>query len=182
MKTKAPMTYEAIFKLQEVVMEPGSPYEKTNYQNMLFSYCWQAIDYVDMMKEHGFKADFTLESLPEMIPAIGFMMEDDEKSDGDYIIERLASVKELMAGYLMFTLYNYHVLKGKDVRYKMNDFENGMCLVIHDLKTCKDTVIDIRGALDWAFCAVEYDEQENDEDTFKYYCETRTFLDSIISL
>ena len=171
MRTRTPMTYEDIVKLQEIVMEPDSQYERTNYQNMLFSYCWQAIDYVDMMTEHGLKADFTMETLPRIIPAIKFMIEDADKIEGDDPIERLAGVKELLAGYLMFSLYNIYSMAGNRVQYKMNDYETGMSLIIHNYKSGSSKVIDIMTCLDWAFSEIEildpdevYEEGEDDEE------------------
>ena len=164
MRTKAPMTYEDIYNLQQIVMDADSPYEKTNYQNMLFSYCWQAIDYVDMMTEHGSKADFTMESLLGMIPAVVYMITDEDKAEGDSTIEKLASVKELMAGYLMFTLYNRHLAAGNTVRYKMNEFGNGMSLVVSNHEKGLYKVIDIMESLDWAFCAIDFDELDEIEE------------------
>ena len=171
-------------KLQEVVMDADSPYEKVDYQNMLFSYCWQAIDYVDMMTEHGFKADFTMETLPEMIPAIGLMMADEDKSEGDSITEKLASVKELLAGYLMFTLYNHYTVAGNTVRYRMNEYKNGMSIVISNHETGFYKVIDIRESLDWAFCAIEFDELDEEEaeeaGEFVFSCNPKLFFKALL--
>ena len=183
MKIKAPITYDGIVKLQEVIMEPGSRFEGVDYQNNLFGYCWLAIDYVDMMKEHGFKADFSMESLPEMIAAIAFLIMDDDKCEGDTLYERLSDVKDQLAGYLLFTLYNRYLKEGKMVRYKLSDYETGMSLLVFDPRTASFKEVDIMETLDWAFCAVEFDTPDDmfeEEGNFMFSCNAENFLKPIL--
>lgn len=182
MRIKKVIGYDDLLEMQETVMEDEELCKDQELQNMLFAYCWQAIEYVDMMTEHGLRADFKRDSLIDLVPAIGIAYaEDSHWVDGDTYDERFCDIKEFFCGYVMFTLYNCHVLAGRDVRYELNGFETGLCLITPDGEDGEEYEFDVREALNRAFCTVKVEKEDCDElRHFVFNCNPMEFLKELL--
>lgn len=169
-------SYDDIVALQRRILEEEPPEKCEGFNNMLFGYCWQAIDYVDMMREHDLPSEFAFASMPGITRAIGFLYQDEDKVEGDSVEERLSGVKDLLEGYLLFTLYNIHALKGMCVSIEMNEMETGLSLIVMSDETGEMLEFDIRELLNSAFCVIEYDEKDMKDGEFSFSLNIAQFL------
>ena len=169
-------SYDDIVALQRRLGEDENPEKGEYFNDMLFGYCWQAIDYVDMMEARGLPADFTFATLPGITRAIGLIYQDDDKVDGDLVEERLSGVKDLLEGYLLFTLYNINALKGMSVSFELNEMETGLCLIAINEDTGRIQEFDIRELLNSAFCVLRYDGKDTAEGQFSFSLNMAEFM------
>ena len=128
------------------------------YFELMETYCRNTLDYVEIMDEHQLFADFTFDSLSLLGAAIFFYAFDNQQN-GMSLEGSLGFVKEQIAGYVLFTLYNTRVVDGYRGRFELNDDETGLVLIAED-GTEEIMRYDVMDALERAFEYLEIGEQD----------------------
>ena len=170
MSFKGIMGFEEINFLCRDYREAKAQGRSTPLTELMEIYCENATEYAYLMKKAGFKVDFLFETLQGIPLGIGLFHSDNlrNKTTPDESFER---VKEQIAGYLMFALYNGYVDEGYSADFEMNDDGTGLRLNVDDGEDgC--IVIDIPEMVDRAFRFVRLEGED-------IYCNSEGFIQSV---
>ncbi|SCW68745.1 hypothetical protein SAMN02910456_02600 [Ruminococcaceae bacterium YRB3002] len=122
------------------------------------------------------KGDFSIESLSGMLTATmilhATLVEDDMEAD-----EAFETVKDMLSGYLMFTMYNDLAELGMRADIVMNEFGDGLCLVSGE--GSERIVYDVRLALDKAIATLHFYEEDG---KFHVDCDVDCFVEALMEV
>lgn len=131
------------------------------FNDWMARYCMNATEYVDLMADEGFEADFELESLTQIMVGI-VLFHIKNMNDGVDPEDSLEQVKEQVAGYFMFCLYNSFVEEGFGINIEVNEDNTGLRLVVDtDDAEGRLMVADIPEIIETAFEFVEFKLEEH---------------------
>lgn len=147
--------YEEIRDMFGVMFELDEHGRSTVYSEYLQYYCETAVEYVELMEDHGLVCDFSYMSLQGMFLAAMILHKNNLKSDFT-TEDSIKEVKERIAGYYLFSMYNRFVEHGYRCDIRVNEDATGLKLAVDDgeMEICEYDVIK---RLDKAFDRMEID-------------------------
>ena len=149
--------YEEIMDLHTNAVEMIERGINTVCSDYIVSYCEDAFEYIELLENHGFEADFSLESLQGMFMAM-MLFQRKYSELGMEIEECMDLVREKLAGYLLFSVYSHYESKGIRTEIKANINESGLVLVV-PREEGKQFVFDPVSTLDKAFESLDDEVQ-----------------------
>ena len=151
--------YEELQFMSASMFEMDEQGRATVYSEYLQYYCETAMDYVDIMEEHDLECDFSYKALQGMVLAVMLFHTGNIKVGIDPE-DSFALVKEQVAGYYLFSMYNHFVAQGYRGSVRVNEDGTGLKLVVDDgeEEVCEYDVIK---RLDKAFDLMQVEESED---------------------
>ena len=156
MESKGLITYEDLIDMRSAPVETDELGRPTLFSEQIQYYCDNALDYIDLFKEHKINADLSGGSLSNLPLAIGLFHEGNI-SVGMTEDDSIEHAKEQVAGYVFFALHNACVKEGYSVRLELTEDESGLDLLVSD--GYDSEMLDVSGRLDEIFDLIDIEHE-----------------------
>ena len=153
------MNYDDICDLHTNAIEMQERGEDDAYYGLAEDYCRDAIDYIDLMRKHGYNADITRSSLQGIFTGI-MMLYKRSLAFGIPHAANVIAIPEQIKGYILFVIHNDYVAKGNKVTIAVNDDESGLGLKVSD-GAGGEKLIDVAAAVDKAWNCISLTADEH---------------------
>ena len=152
------MNYDDICELHTNAIEMQERGEDDAYYGLAEDYCRDAIDYIDMMRKHGYNADITRDSLQWIFHGIMELYKRNLAFGFGHAVNEII-IPNKIKGYIFFVIHNDYVAKGNKVTIVTNDNESGLGLKISD-GAGGEELIDVAAAVDKAWNCISLTADE----------------------